>query len=207
MKIMTKIIFLFLILTATNSISQVKSIDSERLVKMMEGSYSSEEQSKNDTDYFDIRLYIKRVWSYRTDGKWLYFEEVEASDPDKPHRQGVYRITNTYEGRFESAVFTLNDPLRFADEWKKENSLSGLIPDSLNLMKGCAVTFTLMNDGSYKGSTEGKYCANDHKGGKYSTSEVKLSQDGIISWNKGFDENDKMVWGVAKGGYVFKRVE
>jgi len=207
MKITSKILFLITLFAATNSFSQVKSIDSERLVKMMEGSFSSEDQSKNDSDYLDIRLHMKRIWPGRADGKWLYVEQSAASAQDEPYRQRVYRITNTYEGRFESSVFTLNDPLRFAGEWKKENPLSDLIPDSLSMREGCAVTLTLMNDGGYEGSTNSKACSSDLNGAKYVTSEVKLSEDGIISWDRGFDENDKQVWGAVKEGYVFKRVE
>jgi len=206
MKIILLILFHFILLTAAKSFSQVKSVDSDRLVKMMEGSFSSEDQSKNDSDYFDIRLHMKRIWRARTDGKWLYVEQATALEQDKPYRQRVYRITNTYEGRFESEVFTLNAPLRFSGEWKKENPLSELTPDSLDIREGCAVTLTLMNDGGYEGSTRGKGCSSDLRGAKYATSEVKLSQDCIISLDRGFDENDNQVWGAIKGGYIFKRI-
>ena len=147
------------------------------------GSFSSEEQSLSDSDYYDIRLEMKRIWPERSDAKWLYVEQAVASMKDKPYRQRVYKITNTYEGRFESAVFTLKDPLRFAGEWKKENPLSGLIPDSLEAREGCSVFLTLMNNGSYEGSTNGKDCQSDLRGAKYATSEVVISDEGIKSWD------------------------
>ncbi|MEO6693869.1 MAG: chromophore lyase CpcT/CpeT [Ignavibacteria bacterium] len=207
MKIILRLAFLLIIFYSANTFSQVKSIDSERLVKMMEGSFSSEEQSKNDSDYLDIRLHMKRIWTDRTDGKWLYVEQASASAVNKPYRQRVYRITNTYEGRFESTVFTINDPLRFTGEWKNEHALSGLTPDSLSIREGCAVILTLMNDGGYEGGTKGKKCLSELRGAKYATSEVNLSQEGILSWDRGFDENDIQVWGAVKGGYFFKRLE
>ena len=207
MKIILIILFHFILLTAANSFAQVKSIDSERLVKMMEGSFSSEEQSKSDSDYSDIRLHMKRIWPGRTDGKWLYVEQATASDQDKPYRQKVFKITNTYEGRFKSAVYTLNDPVRFAGEWRNETPLSELTPDSLNISEGCADTLTLMNDDGYEGGSRGKNCTSDLRGAQYATTEIKLSHDGIIIWERGFDEDDKQVWGAQKGGYVFKRIE
>ncbi|MBK8549754.1 MAG: chromophore lyase CpcT/CpeT [Ignavibacteria bacterium] len=197
-------IFLFSIFLQ-QSFCQIKSINTSALVAMMEGSFSSEEQSKNDSDYYDIRLHMKRIWPELSPAYWLYVEQATAEAQDKPYRQRVYRITNTYEGRFESAVFTITDPLRFAGEWKKENPLSELNPDSLTLREGCSVILTLMNDTTYEGSTEGNNCLSDLRGAKYATSEVKITSDKIISWDRGYDEEGKQVWGAVKGGYVFKR--
>lgn len=207
MKSVINFIIILFVITSVKSYSQVKSIDTERLVTMMQGSFSSEEQSLSDSDYYDIRLEMKRIWPERSDAKWLYVEQAVASMKDKPYRQRVYKITNTYEGRFESAVYTLKDPLRFAGEWKKENPLSGLIPDSLEAREGCSVILTLMNNGSYEGSTNGKDCQSDLRGAKYATSEVVISDEGIKSWDRGYDENDKQVWGAEKRGYVFKKLK
>ena len=201
------IIFLFLLFTSAISFCQIKSIDSESLAKMLEGSYSSEEQSLKDPDYSDIRIHIKRIWNESPDAKWLYFEEARASDPDNPYRQGVYRITNTYEGRFETAEFMINEPLRFAGDWKKIDLLSGLTPDSLVQIKGCSVILTLMNDGSYDGGTRGKNCLNNDKGARYSVSDVIVREDEMTRTQMGYDENDNLVWGNEKAAYVFKKLK
>jgi len=63
-----------------------------------------------------------------------------------------------------------------------------------------------MNEDTYEGSTEGNNCESDLRGAKYATSEVKISKDGIISWDRGYDAEGKQVWGAEKGGYIFKRV-
>ena len=200
------IILTLLIAASSKTFSQIKSIDINKLVTMMEGSFSSEEQSKNDSNYYDIRLHMKRIWPEISSAYYLYVEQAVASAQEKPYRQRVYRITNTYEGRFESAVYTMNDPLRFAGEWKKENPLSDLTPDSLISREGCSVILTLMNDDTYEGSTEGNNCESDLRGAKYATSEVKISKDVIISWDRGYDAEGRQVWGAEKGGYIFKRV-
>ena len=200
------LLFAIQITTFSKTFSQIKSIDTGKLVSFMEGSFSSEEQSKNDSDYYDIRLHMKRIWPEISSAYYLYVEQAVASAQEKPYRQRVYRITNTYEGRFESAVYTMNDPLRFAGEWKKENPLSDLTPDSLISREGCSVILTLMNDDTYEGSTEGNNCESDLRGAKYATSEVKISKDVIISWDRGYDAEGRQVWGAEKGGYIFKRV-
>jgi hypothetical protein len=207
MKIKFILIFAVInLVTSSISFSQIKSIDTGKLVEMMEGSFSSEEQSKSDSDYYDIRLHMKRIWPEISSAYYLYVEQAVASSQDKPYRQRVYRITNTYEGRFESAVFTMKDPLRFAGEWKKENPMSEFTPDSLTLREGCSVILTLMNDDTYEGSTEGNNCESDLRGAKYATSEVKIYEDKIISWDRGYDADGKQVWGAEKGGYIFKKV-
>ena len=54
------LLFAILITTSSKTFSQIKSIDTGKLVSFMEGSFSSEEQSKNDSDYYDIRLHMKK---------------------------------------------------------------------------------------------------------------------------------------------------
>jgi len=60
-------------------------------------------------------------------------------------------------------------------------------------------------DGYYTGSTVGKLCESNLRGAAYATSEVTVKSDRIISWDRGFDNEDNQVWGAEKGGYVFLR--
>jgi hypothetical protein len=48
------------------------------LARYMLGSFSSAEQARNDTDYFDIELEMARIWRPRTDGIWVYVEQARA---------------------------------------------------------------------------------------------------------------------------------
>ena len=121
--------------------SKAKSQDKEliRLANWLQGSYSSELQAKKDSDFFDIRLHISRIWQDKKDGFWFYVEQAVASSQEKPYRQRVYHLTQLSDSKFESAVFTLPKPLRFAGDWKKENALAQMTPDSLEKRKGCSV--------------------------------------------------------------------
>ncbi|WP_337872991.1 CpcT/CpeT family chromophore lyase, partial [Ignavibacterium sp.] len=58
--------------------SQSKS-DLDLLVSWMTGSFNSEEQSKNDSDYYNISLEMHRIWENRNDGYWLYVEQAVAA--------------------------------------------------------------------------------------------------------------------------------
>jgi len=50
------------------------TVDFERLLSYMEGSFTSREQSQTDSNYYDIRLEMVRIWKDRNDGYWLYVE-------------------------------------------------------------------------------------------------------------------------------------
>ncbi len=189
-----------------NQDENVEQDDLSLLASYLEGSFSSEEQSQKDTSYFNIVLHMKRMWHQRTDGIWIYAEQASASAADKPYRQRVYRLTQLSDGSFESAVFTFPDPLKYAGEWKNENPLEDLNPSKLSLRKGCSVFLRKNDDGSFKGSTKGKDCESELRNAKYAASDVIIKKDAMISWDRGFNDKDEQVWGAAKGGYFFKKL-
>ncbi len=178
----------------------------EFLATLMEGSFSSQEQSLKDTNYFDIRLHMKRIWKDRTDGIWFYVEQASALKLDKPYRQRVYHLTKTDENTYESSVFTYENPLNYAGDWKKDYPLAGLNPDKLSRRDGCSVFLKKNGEEGFSGSTMGTSCESDLKGAKYATSEVVITKNGMVSWDRGFNEKGEQVWGAETSGYIFKRV-
>lgn len=187
--------------------AQIKSTDVNALVSMMEGSFNNVEQSMNDTDYYGITLHSKKIWTDRIDGKWLYSEATCSDYPDEPGRQRVYRITPTYEGRFEAAEFTLPDEARFKGSWMNVSPLSDLTPDSLTSVSGCSLVFTLMNDTMYEGSTDGNNCLSEKSTAKVLTSEVIITRDNIILRYNDFDTKVKKPGGLDDRVYFFRRIK
>lgn len=179
--------------------------DVEALVEYMVGSFSSIEQAEKDSNYFNIELEMVQLWKDRTDGPWLYIEQAVAESKDKPYRQRVYQLRKRSDGKIESLVYTIPDPLRFAGDYKKEFPLLRLTPDSLILKEGCEVVLYQADNGYFEGSTVDKNCSSDLRGASYATSEVIIDKDKMISWDRGFDESGKQVWGATDGGYIFKK--
>lgn len=179
--------------------------DVEALVEYMVGSFSSIEQAEKDSNYFNIELEMVQLWKDRTDGPWLYIEQAVAESKDKPYRQRVYQLRKRNDGKIESLVYTIPDPLRFAGDYKKEFPLLRLTPDSLILKEGCEVVLYQADNGYFEGSTVDKNCGSDLRGASYATSEVMIDKDKMISWDRGFDESGKQVWGATDGGYIFKK--
>lgn len=180
------------------------SKDHKRLASLMQGSYSSEEQHKADSAFFDIRLKIVPIWTSRTDALWMYVEQAVAGKEDRPYRQRVYKITESGGGNFESAVYTLSAPLRFvghADLVEKIN------PDSLQLRDGCSVLLKKINKKKFVGSTDNKKCPSDMRNAAYATSVVSIGPKLLESWDRGYDKDDRQVWGAEKGGYLFRKIK
>lgn len=181
--------------------------DLDRLTRWMTGSFSSAEQSAGDSDFFDIRLEMRPVWTDRTDGRWLYVEQAVATMRRQPYRQRIYRVTSESDGAFQSAVFELpGNPLEYAGAWEKPELLKGLAPDKLLPREGCTMHLTRQADGSFAGGTEGRGCASSRQGAKYATSEARIYADRLVTLDRGYDEKGRQVWGSQKGGYIFKRV-
>jgi len=172
-----------------------------QLADWLSGSFNSKEQSMKDSSYYHIHLEIVRIWPERHDGVWLYVEQAMAENMEKPYRQRVYRVTQSDKNTFESAIYTFKDPVRFAGHPEMINKLP---LDSIYKKEGCSVFLTWnIEENSFVGSTGVKTCPSDLRGASYATSEVKLKENMLLSWDRGFDEAGNQVWGAEKGGYIF----
>lgn len=197
---MKRIVLLLLCTIAfTNLYCQTAGL--KKLAKAMKGIYDNSNQAALDTNFFAISLKITPIWKNNSNGYWFYVEQAVSTMQNKPYRQRVYHLTEPTKGKFESAVYTLNNPLRFAG---KVNEVEKLTPDSLIAREGCSVflQFDKMNK-VFKGSTENNKCTSDLKGASYATSEVSIFKNKLISLDRGYDLTNKQVWGSTIGPYVF----
>ena len=193
--------------TKTRVVKKKIANDMGRLQKWMTGYFSSQAQAAKDSDYFDVRLRMTPIWKNRADGFWLYVEQGMAEHEQRPYRQRVYHVTQVNDTTFESAVFALADPTIHIGEWKKPEPLAGLNPESLSLKQGCSIILHKHGEFAFNGGTVGNGCNSDLRGADYATSEVTISKEQLISWDRGFDKDGNQIWGARKGGYVFKKLQ
>lgn len=188
-----------------NTVAQqkLKNKDLKNLYQRMEGAFSSQQQSKEDSSYFDIRLHMKRIWEKRKDGYWLYVEQAVASAMSKPYRQRIYHVYKQDDSTLVSKVYEMPNPIRFAGAWGNIDLLQTITSDSLIDRQGCAIYLHKNKEGNYYGSTPGKECLSNLRGATYATSEVVIYADKLISWDRGWSKDDKQVWGAVKAGYNF----
>ena len=205
---MKQLLVLFLLLSFTQIKAQdnIKESDLRNLYNMMIGSFSSENQSKVDSNYFDIRLKMVPMWS-ESEYYWLYVEQAMATNENKPYRQRVYRLSKVNDTTIESRVYTIKNGENYFGDWKLENPLANLTIDSLEERKGCSIFLNKINKSEFSGSTNKTDCESSLKGATYATSFVNIYTDMIISWDRGFDKGDNQVWGAINGGYIFDKIE
>ena len=174
----------------------------EQLATTMAGSYTSAEQAKADSSYFEIELEMVRIWPKRRDGAWFYVEQATASSKEKPYRQRVYHLREVNDSTFISRILTIKGGASFFGAYKDPVKLATLSPDSLVALEGCDITLHRRGN-TYVGSTEEGRCPSTREGASYTTSEVVLGADRMVSWDRGWDANGAQVWGATKGGYIF----
>lgn len=177
----------------------------DTLATWMTGSFSSAAQAAEDPEFFDISLHMAQIWSDRTDGRWLYVEQAVAEHQDRPYRQRVYRLRELVPGLFESRVYTLPDPTAVIGAWREEAPLAELEPSALEERDGCEILLRIRGE-TFAGSTLASLCSSGLRGASYATSEVLVTPDGLISWDRGFAADGSQVWGATTGGYVFDRI-
>lgn len=173
------------------------------LVRWMTGDFSSEAQSKLDSDFYDIRLHIRPIWSADKGNHWLYVEQSVAGHEDKPYRQRIYKVESDGKGGFVSVVYSLPEAEKWVGGYKNPLVFEELKPESLSLRSGCAVHLRKISRSAFEGSTEGTSCESALRGAKYATSRVTITSRMLLSWDQGFNESGEQVWGARKGGYQF----
>jgi hypothetical protein len=175
------------------------------LAAHLSGHFSSAAQAAADPAYSEIELRVVPIWTERSDGPWLYVEQADARTPQRPYRQRVYRLERAGE-LFLSHIYTFRgDPLRHAGAWQQGRPLAGLAPSDLELRTGCAVALTRDSHGRYRGGTRGRDCASELRGARYATSTVTLDAGVLESWDRGYDDAGRQVWGATGGAYRFVR--
>ncbi len=176
----------------------------EELYTLMQGSFNSEAQAKQDSTYFNISLHMYPIWKEK--GYWLYVEQALNARQDKPYRQRIYEVKQLNDSVVSSTIYTLPNDSLYIGKWKDPDFFNSIPIDSLQLRKGCDVYLSKTKNNTFTGATKPESCQSSLRGASYATSEVTVYKDKIISWDRGFDSEGKQVWGATKQGYIFLKI-
>jgi CpeT protein len=205
---MKKTIILLLTLTtlffscnSTKTISNTgDSSELKELLTIMQGQYSSEAHSKRDTTYFNISLRMVPIWKNK--GHFLYVEQAMFTKQEKPYRVRIYKVSQR-GNEFVSEIYTLKNEKEWIGKWKTPEAFEKLSETDIELKQGCEVILKRIGKNKFSGATGNKTCSSELRGASYASSIVTVTKNEILSWDQGFDKNDKQVWGAEKGGYQF----
>jgi hypothetical protein len=175
------------------------------LFSLMQGSFDSEIQSQVDSTYFNIALHMYPIWKDK--GHFLYVEQALNTKQDKPYRQRIYEVSQLNDSLYSSAIYTIENDSLWIGKWKSPEAFDALTLKHVTKKEGCEVILKRIGHNLYQGETGDKTCASSLYGAAYATSEVEIMEDKIISWDRGFDDNDEHIWGAEKGGYIFNKLD
>jgi hypothetical protein len=179
----------------------------DEVAALLAGTFDSKAQAEADPEAFRaVRLVAVAVPKSRlgSGAPVLYLEQAMLATPDRPYRQRFYRIEETADGGVVSRVFEPKDPAAVSGKWREPADLALFGPGDVVERIGCAVRLK-KTDAGWEGGTEGTGCPSALSGARYATSRVKLAAGRMESWDRGYDVDDRQVWGARTGPYVFER--
>ena len=174
------------------------------LERLLVGFYDSSEQASSSPDYYNILLTMCPVPLPELGMHVLYVEQASADTPRSPYRQRLYSLEpGASETQAVSRVYELAGPGTFVGACDDADAFE-IDMERVLLLEGCDVTLDW--DGArFVGGTEGDACGTDFGGATYATSEIVLDETVLLSWDRGYDDRGRQVWGATGGGYQFIR--
>jgi CpeT protein len=190
-----------------NAQNKLTNKDVKKLYAFMQGSFSSSQQAAADTNFFNISLQMTKVKIANSKGLYLYVEQAMATQLNKPYRQRIYHVYLQDDSTIVSKVYELKNPSQYIGGCTNKALIKNIRTDSLIDRAGCGIYLRKTSDGLLKGSTPNKECLSSLRGATYATSEVTFYANKLVSWDRGWDKNDKQVWGAVLGGYEFVKIK
>jgi hypothetical protein len=181
-----------------------EDLELKELFSLMQGSFNSENQAKQDSTYYNISLHMYPIWEEK--GNYLYVEQALNSMQNRPYRQRIYKVTRLNDSVLSSSIYTIPADSLWIGKWKTPKAFDSITPNNIIERIGCEVLLRRIGDKKFKGETGVKTCKSSLRGASYATSEVEMNSSKIISWDRGFDKDGKQVWGAEKSGYVFDKL-
>lgn len=178
------------------------------LAGLLIGSFSTIEQSRID-GWGYVESETVRIWPHREDGIWLYQENAflgsspEDFDPEikqRPYFQRIVRLVEVSPTEVIRTIYTLTDPASvvgaFADPSRIAEEQLGEVSCSGPVMR--------IAHGYWQSNFD--TCPSGLRGAVRTHSRSIHTPHGFANWDRGFDAEGNLIWGPARGGYVFDRV-
>lgn len=178
-------------------------VRADRAFRALIGRFDSQDQAARDPRFLAIQLLTCAVSVPELGPRVMYVEQARADALNAPYRQRLYVVEPTDDGRVRSRVFEFHTPTTVVGLCADPEG-ADVRPKDVVEREGCAVLLRPVGD-RFEGGTEGRSCESTLMGARYATSEVVLRDDGLDSWDRGYDAQDRQVWGATAGAYRFVR--
>lgn len=203
-----KLFLLFILLSILLSCDSkpVKDIELHKLVMLLTGEFSNEEQAENDISFTHLNLRNIRIWENKPE-YWLYSEISDAKNSSLIYSQRIINYKRADASTFVSTSYTILNAENYKGAQAKPELFNKLTQDSIRVKDGCQMYFKKKTSTIYSGKIKKKSCLSNVDYINYITSSFVISKNKISIWTKGYDSKGKQVWGVIKGPYTYKRLK
>ena len=140
----------------------------------------------------------------RDNSVFLYQEQALIGKLDRPYRQRFLEITAD-EDTDSNLVYSHSYKPTNQEEWVNycRSTTKTVSRDDLGQLV-CTVTLKpLLN--IYSGKTQLGGCPAEVRGAVKITNQIILHQEGMDTWDRGFDASGNQVWGAEDRAYQFRR--
>ena len=202
-------VILGLLPVSTSAMAGESSPVVNQFADLLLGTFDSSAQSIDNSDYLDVTVQhcsvtVTDLPSAVSSGRFLALRQ-SVSTSANPYRVRILRI---FAGESPDMVrvssFATVRGLNVADlcfKPKEERTISFNILDE----EKCT-TQARLQDGRFTGGTTGEGCPSSRSGAVRMTSELTLTQQGMTTWDRGWNAQGQLVWGPETGPYTFERV-
>jgi len=176
------------------------------LSNLLSGSFTSQEQSKTNIGYANFTLKNQRIWK-KSPGFWFYSEIHSTDKPYKVYLQRILNISRIDSITLKSVGYTiLRNREDYINGWEEPLIFDKLSIDSLKIKEGCDIYYRQKSPSIYIGKTKEGACKSTFKNISYFSSNVVVSPDLISIWDRGYDTENKQVFGKINKPYKYKRI-
>ncbi|OOG73751.1 chromophore lyase CpcT/CpeT [Algoriphagus sp. A40] len=176
----------------------------EEFNKRIIGEFSTARMASEDPSLAHLILTVKPIWQDRIDGHWFFLEQAEHFRKDLPHRSLVLNVFEK-DGKIISRNFSFFNKDIFLDIDERPFPIEQLSPVALE-SRYCDIIFEKDSSGNFVGKTPEEGCPTNLFGAQFFTNESYLTSDFLISWDRGWKDQDEQAWGLEKFGYLFEKI-
>ena len=178
----------------------------EEFINAITGTFSSEDQSKNEIGYTNLTLVNTPIWTDRS-GYWIYSENFLSDQPNQVYLQRIISIERIDSITLKTTRYGLKKSDTYKNAWKNPDIFNNLDKEDLIYKTGCEMYYSKKTSTIYHGQNKPKSCLSDLENVAFLMSNIVLSEDKISVWIKGYNDSGKQIWGKIKGPYQYLRLK
>jgi CpeT protein len=137
----------------------------------------------------------------------LYREQAVLPKLDEPTLQRFYRVEEDGDV-VRLRAFDPKDPLIVRGKWRDPSTLALYGANDVREKPGCTIVLRRAGarwEGGTPEPTAQQACPSHLRSAVRTTSSVTVSKDGLVLWDRGYDETGSQTWGSLEGATAFTR--